>query len=303
MNPSEQELLTTTIQTDLASGTKVYYKLVGKGVNKADFNSGAMSGSVAVGADGSTRILHQLKADKTTEGDETFRVEIFADKKFKNPLGFSDPIKITDTSFKATNFSKAASTTTNWPQVKLPEYSIDPITALSIEDKDLGTVWTSDVVYDINSSNFKKEKSYYKLDSLTGYWKKKEITDQTIIETWLMEDRKIGHWSLVRNVWLLDPENSKLARGNSNNLSDHWFGKSLAHGTVSTTTGERYDFTDIYPNYNRVRSFTNNPINNKGGDYISWGLDKADEEWFRQFGDGKYFGKNWYLNPFEENLI
>jgi hypothetical protein len=69
---SEGENLTTTLSTtDVITGTTLYYRVIGTGINTKDFSSGALKGTLTVGADGKATISHTLNADSTTEGSES----------------------------------------------------------------------------------------------------------------------------------------------------------------------------------------------------------------------------------------
>jgi hypothetical protein len=98
---NEGEGITTSIDADFAPGTTLFYKVVGRGVSKKDFAAGRVKGSLKVDADGFASIAHTLRADKKTEGAESFRIQIFSDKKMRNRIGQSDAVGIADTSMKA----------------------------------------------------------------------------------------------------------------------------------------------------------------------------------------------------------
>ena len=99
---SEGDTLTTTLSTtDVISGTTLYYRVIGTGINAKDFSSGALKGTLTVDANGVATISHTLKADSTTEGDESFSIQVFSDKKMKALVGQSDAVTLADTSKKA----------------------------------------------------------------------------------------------------------------------------------------------------------------------------------------------------------
>ena len=93
-----------SLSTSLAGftpGSTVYFKAGGRGINKKDFAAGGMKGSIKVNANGMATISHTLRADKKTEGEESFSIQVFSDKKMRNPLGQSDSVSVLDTSVKA----------------------------------------------------------------------------------------------------------------------------------------------------------------------------------------------------------
>ena len=51
-------------------------------------------------------LSHALTADKATEGDESFAIQVFSDKKMRNLLGKSDAVTVFDTSVKAPKAGK-----------------------------------------------------------------------------------------------------------------------------------------------------------------------------------------------------
>lgn len=99
---NEGDTITTTLSTiDVITGTTLYYRVVGKGINAKDFSSGALKGTLIVGTDGTATISHTLTADSATEGSESLTIQVFSDKKMKNLVGQSDAVTIADTSVKA----------------------------------------------------------------------------------------------------------------------------------------------------------------------------------------------------------
>lgn len=98
--PNEGESLTTSL-SGFTPGSTLYFKVSGRGINKKDFAAGALKGKVTVDANGVASIAHTLRADKTTEGSESFSIQVFSDKKMRNRLGESAAVGIGDTSVKA----------------------------------------------------------------------------------------------------------------------------------------------------------------------------------------------------------
>lgn len=96
----EGDLLTTSL-SGFAPGTNLYFKVSGMGINKKDFSAGRVKGRVRVDGNGVATITHTLRADKNTEGKESFSIQLFSDKKMRNPLGQSDAVTVFDASVKA----------------------------------------------------------------------------------------------------------------------------------------------------------------------------------------------------------
>jgi len=97
---NEGESLTTSL-SGFTPGSTLYFKVGGRGVSKKDFAAGGVKGKVQVDANGLATISHTLRADKTTEGSESFAIQVFSDKKMRNLLRQSDSVSVLDTSVKA----------------------------------------------------------------------------------------------------------------------------------------------------------------------------------------------------------
>jgi len=96
---NEGTALATTVSTsNVASGTTLYSSVSGTGVNAADFSSGALTGSEAVGTDGKFSLSHTLANDLTTEGDETLQIKLFSDSARTIQVGSTASVTVKDTS-------------------------------------------------------------------------------------------------------------------------------------------------------------------------------------------------------------
>ena len=107
---NEGATLTTSVATtNVASGTTLYYSLSGTGITAADFSTGALTGSAAVGTDGKLSISHTLANDLTTEGAETVEIKLFSDAPLKAQVGSTATVAITDTSTQLLSIEKQGS--------------------------------------------------------------------------------------------------------------------------------------------------------------------------------------------------
>ena len=97
---NEGDSLSTSLSGFTPNST-LYFQVTGKGVNKKDFAAGLAKGRVKVDANGVATVSHTLRADKKTEGEESFAIQVFSDKKMRNLLGQSDSVSVLDTSGKA----------------------------------------------------------------------------------------------------------------------------------------------------------------------------------------------------------
>jgi hypothetical protein len=210
------------------------------------------------------------------------------------------------------------------PRVVLPTYAVDTTTALTSYDSYSGAERISDIVYDINSENFRLWKAQATsdglgtIDEITGWWVKDELTDDTYVTTNLVTTRSAstygpGKFYVERMVWDLDPTTTQSLRNGSNVFAVNNLyatGVARAEGRA-VSSGEFNDYRTLYASTylptdfpaggDIERTFTTI----KGGIVYgrAYSTSKEDESWFRNYGGGKFFGKDWYLNPFGENLL
>ena len=102
---NEGDSLNTTLSGFTPNSTQ-FFSVTGRGINKKDFSAGAVKGSVRVDGSGVATISHTLRADKATEGEESFSVQVFSDKRMRNSLGQSDAVTVFDTSVKTSKVGK-----------------------------------------------------------------------------------------------------------------------------------------------------------------------------------------------------
>jgi hypothetical protein len=202
------------------------------------------------------------------------------------------------------------------PQVKQPTYPVDTTTALTTYDSYSGEEWISDVVYDMNSENYKRWQPGIAKDQITGWWVKKEVTDETLVTTNLITTKSTtpygaGKWYVERMVFDLDPSNTQSLRAGGNRFSINNIdavarleGRAVSVGEAMSyyvLPAAQYRSTNFPAGGQSDRSYTNI----KGGTLgvVSYSTNASDGEWFRNYDGGKFFGKDWYLNPFGNNLL
>jgi hypothetical protein len=96
---NEGGTLTTSISTTgVISGTTLYYGLSGTGITTSDFSSGALTGQVTFGTNGTASLSHTLSNDLTTEGSETLQIKLFSDAARTIQVGSTASVSISDTS-------------------------------------------------------------------------------------------------------------------------------------------------------------------------------------------------------------
>ena len=111
-NINEGSILTTSVATtNVASGTTLYYSLSGTAITTADFSSGALTGSGAVGTDGKLSISHTIANDLTTEGIEILNIKLFSDSSRSTQVGSTASVSITDTSITPPTYTITPSAT------------------------------------------------------------------------------------------------------------------------------------------------------------------------------------------------
>ena len=98
---NEGSTLTTTVSTNVASGTTLYYSLSGTGITSTDFSSGALTGLGSVASNGSFSFSHTLANDLATEGTETLNIKLFSDSSRSIQVGSTASVSIVDTSKSA----------------------------------------------------------------------------------------------------------------------------------------------------------------------------------------------------------
>lgn len=305
---NEGDSITTALISDLPVGSKLYYKVVGTKVTAGDFSSGGISGSVKVGAGGVASILHKLKADKATEGEESFTIQIFSDKKMKMLVGESDVVRVADTSIKATKSSANSTEPFSAPQLQM---NIGSITL------------KSDVIYGKNSDIFRlytNGLSKVQVDLITGFGYEVElspsqivVTEQYIVPQPFTSDNGsiylTGTRRYIKNG-IFNYQNGKLSTDLSQDNYESFveganreaplgtlFYNSQTSSTYENYSTEQYIFNDRLQITSQPKYFydmRNNGENLGDPNVLSW---------FRSYGGGKFFGENWWSNPFTSNLI
>jgi uncharacterized repeat protein (TIGR02059 family) len=97
-NVKEGDILNSTITTtNVDPGTRLYWSFTGSGINSSDFSSGSLQGSTAIDKSGEFSLTHAIAEDKTTEGTETLKLQLFSDANRRNLLTQSS-LTIRDTS-------------------------------------------------------------------------------------------------------------------------------------------------------------------------------------------------------------
>jgi len=304
---NEGAKLTTSIATTgVASGTTLYYALSGTGITASDFTSGGVSGSIAVGSDGTASILHKLKEDKATEGEESFSIQIFSDKKMRKLVRQSDVVTVVDTSIKAAKPTKPTGNSTKSSQLQM----------------DLrGVTLKSDVVYGKNSDIFRLYTSGLsdeQIDSITGFGYEVELSPSQIVVTEQYVIPK-PFTSEIGSVYLTGTrryiKNGAFRFSNGKLMPDSSQEKSYVEGSIrqapSGTQFTNKQSNTTYTNYAAEQyTYHDTPsmADNSAKDYdlLSDGTvigNSEDLAWFRSYEGGKFFGANWWRNPFTPDLI
>ena len=94
----EGEVLAINVSTtNLDAGTKLYYRIEGRGINTADLSEGFLEGEAKIGADGKYSFSIKIGEDKATEGKETLEIRLFANKERTLQVGSTKSVTILET--------------------------------------------------------------------------------------------------------------------------------------------------------------------------------------------------------------
>ena len=98
-HPIEGGLTSVVFSTSsVLVGTIVYFKISGEGITTNDFINFSLMGEFAVNPSGRFTLEIPVSADSFTEGDETFKIEIYTDSNRLSPVGNFANVTIRDTS-------------------------------------------------------------------------------------------------------------------------------------------------------------------------------------------------------------
>jgi hypothetical protein len=333
----EGQALTTNVTiTGVAAGTTLYYSLNGKGINATDFSPGTLTGSAAVGADGSLSFAHTLANDLTTEGNETLAIRLFSDANRKRQVGSTTKVIVVDTSKRTAPVS-------------------DSITGQKLIFSDLGTI-ESDKVYGkenyrwlqpiFNNTGFTKEA----MDSLTEFKIEFEFNNQYIIATaavrgesrdaWIntngidwsqrivlkgsfsYDNSRISKAKIESYAWQLVSQSPprNLARAEQDGYAIFASGSKLsADGNAISTTGFPYPagWSPLIKDPSSWQSIFSNHVNPRSigldvdiqGNPFSYFIPGTESNTslvkpnVDQFSGGRFFYSGWETNPFNSNLI
>jgi len=286
----EGESLTTSFK-GFKKGTTLYYKIVGSNVNKSDFSSGNILGTIKVGRNGTAKLTHKLKADKLTEGDESFRVQVFSDKGMKKLVGQTDSIDALDTSAKTVKPQGRSKT--------------DAITGLS---------------WDIGNATIESDRTYGRADSdlLQGF-ARSGLAKGVSSQNWKFEAE------LGKDFIVLSQTSSENGTTFTNRAV---FGGSFSYNKGKLTSAKISEWAEhnfssengITTSWASIRKMS--PLQTVANikDFNAWrqSISKSNEVYYANtgysrpegdistiysYGNGNLFPKGWESNPFLPNLI
>lgn len=296
----------TTSLSGFTPGSTLFFKVSGRGINKKDFAAGALKGKVTVDANGVATIAHTLRADKATEGAESFSIQVFSDKKMRNPLGQSESVSITDTSQQAGKASGGGGGSTT-----------DPVTGLSwtIARDPSGPYASleSDRQYNLSEYNKILNSIGYPsqiLDSATEEW---ELGTSYIVHT-LRHSYPASEGTETRIERYVYGGDFKYKNGKLSSAVLKSGGAEVVGFTNGVLTGGRGAYgankivaipdvriTEMWLMESRGMTTSEFSINYTRGEYSSGG--PAEKAGLEAFGGGRFFYANWWDNPFDSNLI
>ena len=307
---NEGDSLTTSL-SGFTPGATLFFKVGGRGVSKKDFAAGGVKGSVKVNANGVATISHTLRADKATEGDESFSIRVFSDKKMRNLLGQADSVSVLDTSVKA-------------PKVVKPPKDgggvsgggKDPVTgSYYIEmtgNKGTGRVISDQVTdwYDL-----RKIDTFFESDVLPGeILIEFEFNKKYIISTETSKSRSTGEQYFYRSVLEGDFNFNKNRLATGTIKRNYYIGASfetngsaaspsLTGGVEEYINGRKMDYiSNLFVDRgdssgNMIADFFLGP--NQAYIYGS----SSDKSFTESVGGGIFFQEGWWQDPFTPNLI
>jgi hypothetical protein len=285
---NEGDSLTTTL-SGFTPGSTVYFKVVGRGINKKDFAAGGVKGSLKVDANGVATISHTLRADKATEGDESFAIQVFSDKKMRNLLGESDAVTVIDTSVKAGKGSKGGGS----------KSGRDPVTGLYVEliEGSRRLLIKSDEIFrtsDIYGPSGEDDP----VNATVAEWEfGKSFIAYTGTGTWSKTDPR---QYVVREVFEGDFSYDNKGRMTSANV------KAKAWSEFNWPDGDDAAI-HVAPQAKKVSDTRSLRAFGETFDYVGDGdfqiASKADQQLIKDFGGGRFFYEGWWQEPFTSNLI
>ncbi len=84
--------------TNVDSGTRLYYSFTGSGITASDVSPASLQGSRLIDSSGNATFVVKAAEDQTTEGDESFQVNLYSDYQRTQRVATSKTIEISDTS-------------------------------------------------------------------------------------------------------------------------------------------------------------------------------------------------------------
>ena len=304
INPStfqvnEGDSLTTTL-SGFTPGSTLYFKVTGRGINKKDFASGGVKGRVQADSNGVATISHSLRADKATEGDESFAIQVFSDKKMRNLLGESDAVTVIDTSVKAVKAAKGGG--------KAGGVAKDSVTGLYWEVDGIGRL-DNDKTRRINYNQAQK--------AINGFLDAGFENDSRPAEDYDLQIEV--EFSSRRLLVTTADANGELSRSvmtgqfnyDKNRLTSARVDQ-IASYTAYTQNLEQGGIIEEYPGGRTIRDTKNyfeffKALSDTGEITSSfsssqWGQE-GDKGRFTSYDGGRFFYDGWESNPFNSNLV
>jgi len=302
---NEGASINTSIETDFAPGTTLFYKVVGSRVNKKDFAIGRVKGSLKVDANGVASIAHTLRADKATEGAESFTIQVFSDKKMRNLVGESGAVGVGDTSVKATKGgSTDAVTGLSWTVARDPS---GPYATIQ-NDKQYNLSEFNQILTSIGYPTIIGTSGTYEWELGSNY------IVQTWRETFPSSDGESTRIDRIVFGGNFEYKNGILTSATIKSAGNWIIG--LEEGRPDRGTGRIISDREVTIPDARISDDWVNAVGAIGGvfqykasfhfDYNNSSYSEgsaSDESSLQAYGDGKFFYSNWWENPFDSNLL
>jgi hypothetical protein len=83
---------------NVLEGSSLFYQISGTGITSSDFDNFALFGNLKVNASAGNSLSIPISTDNTTEGEETFAIQLYLDSNKTIPVGNPSYVRILDTS-------------------------------------------------------------------------------------------------------------------------------------------------------------------------------------------------------------
>ena len=307
----------STSLSGFTPGSTLYFKVGGRGISKKDFAAGGVKGSIKVDANGVATISHALTADKATEGDESFAIQVFSDKKMRNLLGKSDAVTVFDTSIKAGKGGGSGDGCGKAPVAR--SILIDGIQLVSDQtytsDSPIGKLLLKYGQYGLAVDDDGRRLADPEVDPITGYrpfvppagavykWEAEISEDYVVVTAQYASGVNIG---TARSVWIgnFGFTGQRLTSFTftewANAMVEPQLSPDGPYGGSSVKADRPETISPLtFGNLDNLGDMLDYTVTSEYGEKVS----NSEMPGLQTFGGGKFFYNGWDADPFASNLI